>query len=309
MAQNLDPIATAPMVPSGTIPNNGPQPGSFVPGAAYRDLSMCSLVLEDAPAGVDGKLTFASFPGEIEIAYALAPYRKIGGNRNAQPLYATYQGGDWLPFNLELQFRAGHEAGDVAGLPALGSISPSQMEQLYIDMENKVNWTQAACFPFESDDLDQSQVRPVNLTQSPDPSPTASATEIADKQPRADAPIVLITIGSFRTIRGYMTQWRGKFVGPWHPTTGRPAGAVVSMTFNPIMATKDYPTWQSIRNQALKGGQTTNTPGTNTQTMQGIVDIQSQQSAADAQRQSDNAAAVSMSGSPQALALFSGVRP
>lgn len=302
MAQNLQPIAVRPI---GSIPQGPPQVSSLVPGANFRDLSMCALVLEDAPAGVDGKLTFASFPGEIEIAYALAPYRKIGGNRNAQPLYATYQGGDWLPFNLELTFRAGHEAADVAGL-TLATISAAQMEQLYIDMEHKVNWTEAACFPFESSDLDQSSIKPVNTTDSPSPSPSATATEIADKQPRADAPMVLITIGAFRTIRGFMTQWRGKFTGPWHPTTGRPSTAHVSMQFNPIMAVKDYPTWQKIRNQALRGGQTTNTPGSTPATLQGVVQIQSQQSQADATRKADNAAAVSSSGSPALGSLYQG---
>jgi|CXWL01.1.fsa_nt_gi hypothetical protein len=255
----------------------------LVPTASYNDTSMCALVLEDVPAASDdSRLVFETFPGTLEQSYSLSPYRKIGGNRMPQPSFATYQGGDWGPFPLTLKFRAAER---VAVDP--NNLAPADLEGLLIEMERKVNWTEAICFPLERANLEAQRIV-ARASASNAAFPSAAATDAAAKLRRNDPPFILIVIGSWRTIRGYCTNWRCTWEGPWHPISARPYGATVSMTFVPIMP--EYPTFQTIRDQAK--GFTVASPGASPGLAgQAVLRAQAER-AATAQRQQDNAAAL-----------------
>lgn len=263
---------------------------SLTPGASYKNTTPCALVLEDNPVGEDSRLYFDSFPQDgIEQAYNLAPYKELGQNRMAQPGYVTYQGGDWAPFPLELKFVAGQS---LAGATP-SSISPTDLEDILTEMEAKVNWVQAACFPLERVNAEAGRIlaKMANAGQVP----TAATTEAAGKLKRVDPPVVLIVFGSWRIIRGLMTNFRVNWSGPFHPTTVQPYVAQVKVAFKPVMI--EYPTWESIRFQHGAKGQGLNTsPG-----VRGSVDISSARVAdearrARAQRFQDNTAALGDAG-------------
>lgn len=255
----------------------------------YARTEMCALVLEDNPVGADSRLAFESFPGEIEETYAVNEYREMGGDRMPQPSFVAYRGGNWSPFQLNLVFRAGVKQADTLQREAPGQLSDTQLQQLLIEMERKVRWCQALTFPLQRNLGETTQKRVLKnaaaasqFLKAASP-PSQSASEAISNLRRNDPPTVLIVFGSWWTQRAYAKNVSIKWVGPWHPETVRPYGAEVSITFQPIKV--EYPTWQSVRNQAGSFGYSTTTEAA------AIGNVNTQR-ARDAQREFDNAAAL-----------------
>jgi hypothetical protein len=261
-------------------------PNTIVPGASYRRTSMCALVLEDNPVGDDSRLAFESFPQRIEQSYSLAPYKTLGGNRMPQPAFAVYDGGNWNPIPLELTFIVGGITAPV-GLTA-ANLSAQDFENLYIDLEGKVNWTEAICFPLERANTSAQRIVANAAMRNPNQPAIQQASIAASKLKRNDPPFVLLVFGAWRIIRGYCTGWSCSWEGPWHPIAARPGTAHVKMTFMPIMPV--YPTWQSIRNQAGQTGTTQN--NLNQPVLQGtVLSASMTQSSQDSSRAAANLAA------------------
>ena len=221
----------------------------LVPGARFDNTAMYAFVLEDEPVGPDSRLVWESFPAEgLEETYALAAYREMGGNRMPQPAFATYQGGNWQPIPIALNFRAGVNQRNVTGALA---IDQTDLDRILLEMERKVNWLEALGFPLERRNLEARRVLQRSTTTRNVPA-SAVSTEQFGKLKRNDPPFVLMIWGTWKIIRGYLTNIVISWQPPYHPISGRPYGATVRMQFQPIMP--EYPTWQSIRNQAGTAG-------------------------------------------------------
>lgn len=224
----------------------------------YDRLSMCAIVLEDEPVGADSRLEFESWPGELEEVYSVNEYREMGGDRMSQPSHVAYRGGNWQPFTLTLTFRAGlRKPGQQQNRAAPQVVTDAEIQQLLIEMESKVRWCQALCFPLERRLYGSSLSRAtadINRQLETVNNPTRYTNEQIRNTSlrRNDPPIVLIVFGSWWVQRCYAKNVSIKWQGPWHPETVRPHGAEVSISFMPIKST--YPTWNLIRFQAGAGG-------------------------------------------------------
>jgi hypothetical protein len=230
-------------------------------GGSPQLVSQCALVLEDNPVGDDSRLVFESFQQEFEETYAVQPYEELGAKRMPQPGYVAYRGGNWSNFQIRLIFVAGQTA-SLVGSGAVGfdpnqAVTAPDIDKILIEMERKVRWCQALCFPLERT-LGAAGQRILARARANNVEPSAAATEAVGKLKRNDPPIVLVVFGSWTTIRCYATQVNVKWGSPWHPVSVRPYTAEVTVTFQPQMA--EYPTWQTIRNQAGTTGFTTANP-------------------------------------------------
>ena len=220
----------------------------LAPDARWDNVAQHAIVLEGEPAGADSRLVFESFPGELEESYRLKSYRKMGGHRMPQPQFATYQGGDWGPFPLTLVFRAG--INDASGGDPY-EIVPRDIETILIMMEQKVNWLIALAFPLnrtnrESRRIQRAAIASIDFTASD------VSQSLASTLRRFDPPFVMLCLGTWKVIRGYLKGISWTWKGPWHPISGRPYGAEVRMEFQPLM--QSYPTWNTIRTQAGRAG-------------------------------------------------------
>jgi hypothetical protein len=230
---------------------------SLARNTVFNRTAVCALVLEDNPVGEDSRLEFETFPGEIEESYAVSQYEEIAGTRMSQPASAAYRGGNWGQFTLQIEFHAGLKYTPLISDLDPRGLDPTDIERLLIENERKARWCQALTFPLAR------SFGPSFKRILPSP-PTGGVTFSAetlkalDNLKRKDPPIVLVVFGSWHIIRGYVLTSTLKWVGPWHPTTARPYGAMVTLSIQPIMP--EYPTWETIRNLSTKGGFTTNTP-------------------------------------------------
>lgn len=217
-------------------------------GSYYR--LQCALVIEDSPVGPDSRLNFESFPEAIEELYSLFPRDEIGGTGRPQPSSAAYRGGNWNNFNLQLHFRAGDRVGGEVALPP-AAYDRTRFEAELIAMERKARWCQALAFP-----LERSRSRTENnrtfgglrntLGNTPEGVTAVAALDAAVSALRSnDPPIVLIVYGAWMVVRGYVENVGIRWEGPYDPDTVRPAGAIVTISFKPLMVS--YPTWQVVR--------------------------------------------------------------
>jgi len=201
---------------SGAVPNSvgSAQPG----GQSYQSPVgaqsghgkpvVCSLSLE----GVTPieKITFQSFPSVegIQENYT-ASYDQSKGLAS-QPIAYYYTGGNWGPFTLSLDFVAGMDVG-------------VNFDKSLQDMYKKVRWCEALPFP-------RSDTRP----------PPGQSFMVPGGIPQ----YVLVTIGSFLTIRGLPTGINITWLPPWDPRDGRPTAAKVDIIIQPHM--KVNPDWYYI---------------------------------------------------------------
>lgn len=219
---------------------------NLVPGLGFSNVAMCALVLEDNPVGEDSKLVFESFPPDgIEESYAVTGYREIAADRMPQPGFAAYRGGNWSAFTLELKFRAGNALG--RPIASLQELSVADLEGILTDMERKVRWCQALCFPLERDARTFRERIIANARTAGFSEQDLEAVN-RGQLPRHDPPYVLVQFGSWLTLRCYATGYSIKWEHPFHPATVQPYGATVSLSFQRLDL--DYPTWQTVRNQA-----------------------------------------------------------
>lgn len=206
---------------------------------------MCALVLEDNPVGADSRLSFESFPESgFDEAYSVAGYREIAADRMPQPGFAAYRGGNWNNFSLDLKFRANRFTGRHV---TVGEMTPAELGAILLQMERKVRWCQALSFPLERDAKtfqERVQSKPIFGGMNKSDMSTVSLGQLT----RNDPPLVLVVFGSFLTLRCYCTGYTIKWEHPFHPVTAQPYGATVSLQF--LRLDKEYPTWESIRNQA-----------------------------------------------------------
>lgn len=216
---------------------------NLLPGANYANVTPCALVLEDSPTG-DGRLSFESWPGEIEEAYSLAGYREIAGDRMPQPGFVAYRGGNWNTFSLELTFRAENQLNREI---SLGQMGVNDLSGLLVQMERKARWCEALGFPMER--LATTFTERIRQNASSAGFSQEDLTSVGLSQlKRNDPPMFLVVLGSWFTIRCYLTNFSLKWTGPWHPLTAQPYGCVVTLSCQRL--DQEYPDWESIRNSA-----------------------------------------------------------
>ena len=201
---------------------------------SYLDFnwSPCALVLKDDPRE---QVRFESFPLETGITEGYnADYTKTVG-RAAEPFGRIWQGGDWNPINLELEFRAGISFFDRT-IPTVGLVIGKML--------NKVNWLKAAAFP-------RTRVRPARSAKNELGKPkTFGKTDLASYGGQtADPPMVLFVWGLFMTLQGRITAWTVTWKPPFDPITGKPHGASVNLTYQP--ESSFYPNWYDIRDGSI----------------------------------------------------------
>lgn len=229
---------------------------NLLPGLTYTNVRQCALVLEDNPVNGDSRLEFESFPEDgIEESYSVNGYREIAGGRMPQPGFAAYRGGNWSSFTLVLKFRAGGQA--PTRKATLSAITESDLEGILIEMQRKARWCQALCFPLERQATSltnriQRRARTGGISES------ALQQAGLGQLTRNDPPLVLVVFGSFLTLRCYCTGYAIKWEHPFHPATAHPYGAEVSLQFQRLEL--EYPTWETIRNQAGRQPQAPNLP-------------------------------------------------
>jgi hypothetical protein len=270
-------------------------PASTLAGNGRHSVVPCALVLEDSPVDGDSKLQFNSFPSEITEQYAVAQYKEIGGEKMSQPAFASYNGGNWGPFTLKLQFVAGEADPDIALLAErdIRTIQTHELDKMLTDMERKVRWCQALPFPLEKQGVGAAfsgrVLSRLNMSGA-DAAQVKTVSDALNNLKRFDPPVVLIVFGSWWVQRAYVTNVEVTWKGPWHPESVRPGSADVAIQFQPIKAA--YPTWQNIRNQAG-----TYSAGANSQNalLRGVVEMTAER---DAQRAQTNAATPSPSSVP-----------
>jgi hypothetical protein len=187
--------------------------------------SPCALVLEQMPTE---RVQFESFPADEGITEGYnADYVKTGG-RAAEPYGRMWQGGDWNPINITLEFHAGMSYLEV-GTPG----------QVIGQMIKKVDWLKALPFP-------RPMTRPMR----------AGKSDLGKRQAvgvsgfasyggqTADPPIVLFVWGLFMTLKGRVTAWTVTWKGPYEVISGKPHHASVALTFQPESGF--YPNWYDI---------------------------------------------------------------
>jgi len=184
--------------------------------------SPCALVLED---DITSRIMFQSFPYEEGIVEGYnADYTKTGG-RASEPFGRMWQGGDWNPVNISLQFRAGLSIDDF-GPPGV----------VIGKMLRKVSWIKATPFP-------RTKTRPApTVTTGAKGFGKAGSTSYGGQA--ANPPYVLFVWGLFMTLRGKVTAWTVNWKGPYEPISGKPHGADVQLTFQPESGF--YPNWWDI---------------------------------------------------------------
>jgi len=188
--------------------------------------SPCALVLKNDPTS---RIEFQSFPVEEGITEGYnADYVKTSG-RAAEPFGRLWQGGDWNPININLQFRAGMD---------LASFGPRGV--IIGRMLNKVNWIKAA--PFPRPRLRPQRAAKYKLGEAKKFARTAMSSYGGQT---ADPPFVLFVWGLFMTLQGKVTAWTVTWMGPYEPISGKPHGANVQLTFQPESGF--YPNWYDIK--------------------------------------------------------------
>jgi hypothetical protein len=262
-------------------------------GAGYRKVAQCAIVLEDNPVGDDSRLNFETFPEEISQSYATAAYREIGGNRMSQPGFASYQGGDWGAFTLKLSFMAGTTNSALQILPRdEANTTPPDLEQMLIDMERKVCWCIATAFPLERNlgvvaDRIVAKVRAAGGSLSQSDAAALSGTQ------RSDPPMLLVVLGSWCIIRGYVTNVSWRWLPPYHPVSARPYGGEVTLNIKPQM--DEIPTWNTIRNpRGVAAGFSTQVSSNPNGGEVNLGDVIADLEEKDAQRQTDNQSALGL---------------
>lgn len=183
---------------------------------------MCSIVLE---TDLKYRVGFESFvPNGIVEGYR-ANFSPAPGKGAPQPAWRRWTGGDWETMQFDLEFRAGPISD---GTPADGQ--NVDINKLASDMEKKVRLIQAMSFP------------------KPDSPRTANQKLLP---PAPLIPFVLIIFGDFITYRGYITNTQITWKEPWHPVSARPLAAMVSFSFQPIMAF--YPDFYDAQDPQMRG--------------------------------------------------------
>jgi hypothetical protein len=199
---------------SGAVPNTVGSPQSGGQGYQHPLASplgqpvICSIALEKVVPVQ--KITFESFPSQegIQENYT-ASYDQSKGLA-PQPIAYYYTGGNWGPFTLSLDFKA-------------GMVPVTSLDQALAEMYKKVRWCQALPFP-------RSDTKP----------PPGQTFTVVGGIP----PYVLVTIGSFMTIRGLCTGVNITWLPPWDPRNGNPHTAKVDIIIQPHL--KVYPDWYWI---------------------------------------------------------------
>lgn len=272
------------------------------PGEGYANLKMCCLAMEDDPVGDDSKLYFESFPEELSETYT-ATWKAMEDKRKSQPRYALWQQGDWTSFTLELTFHVGMDGearpgggpaylmsvvGGAAGDEAAAIARDQMVEDMLIEMEDKVRWCQALSFPISlrsrmllggGGDGGSSRVGDsgsmfsgARLDFGVDLNTLNRGANGAGHFGAGDSytatiegygpPVVLVQLGSWQTLRGYVEGTTINWQRPWHSVSARPYGAKVQLTIHPMRAVgmvgniHEYPDWQSVREWARKQGRT-----------------------------------------------------
>lgn len=190
------------------------------------EYSPCALMLKDNPIE---QVRFESFPidGGITEGYN-ADYTKTVG-RAAEPFGRMWQGGDWNPIQLDLEFRAG-----------IGRYDLGPPGTVIGRMVRKVNWLKAAAFP-------RTLTRSGRSTKNDlgEQAKYGRQNYASYGGQCADPPLALFVWGVFMVIQGRVTAWTVNWVGPYEPITGRPHGAKVGLTFQPESGF--YPNWYDVR--------------------------------------------------------------
>jgi hypothetical protein len=212
-------------IPGEALLNRGVA-GYFIP---------CALVLEKNPTE---RVQFESFPAEEGITEGYnADYAKLGDKYSGEPIRRTWQGGDWNPISITLNFRAGLNPLEIGPIGvAIGR------------MLGKVNWLKASTFPRPD------TYTPAGKKALPSGAKSAGASKASGilSGLAGRPPYVLFVWGLFMTLRGRIPAWTVQWQGPYEPISGKPHGAIVTLTFQPESGF--FPNWYSVRDTG--GGNT-----------------------------------------------------
>jgi len=186
----------------------------------------CALAIEDNPEQI---VYFPSFPVDAGIIEGYrADYTATGG-RASEPFGRIWEGGDWSPIDLTLDFRAGLDTFDL-GPPAV----------VIGRMINKINWLKATAFPR----TDNEPLRAAQAPSSTGAKTFGKAANTSYSGQAADPPYVLFIWGFFMILRGRIISWEVNWKGPFEPISGKPHGAEVSLTFQP--ESRFYHNWYDV---------------------------------------------------------------
>ncbi len=203
----------------------------------------CSITLKETPTE---KLLFESFPQRIVEGYSVRYQSRSTRSTNAT--YAYYQGGDYTPFRLNLKFVAGLHRDINATLAnvALGEdmMVPTEAVKQGValdfelqNMETKVRWLEALCFP-----------RPGT------PRPSKNKRFVVAGSP----PRVLVTYGRFMTIDGQVQNVEVSWGPKFHHESARPFEATVSIGIKRLSTF--YLDWYDISQKPMKRSPETQSP-------------------------------------------------
>lgn len=184
---------------------------------------MCSISIEDDP---QYKVIFESMPPQGIVEGYQAQFQAASGRGAPQPAFRRWTGGDWQPMQFDLEFHAGLLD---AKKSFVGNLEET-INALASEMEKKVRLLQAMSFP------------------KPSTPRTANARLLP---PAPIIPFALVIIGNFITYRGYITSTQITWKEPWHPVSARPLSALVTVSFQPIMAF--YPDFFDAQNPQMRG--------------------------------------------------------
>lgn len=196
----------------------------------------CCIALRDEPREV---LHFEGFsqPFSLQEGYSNTLRKSFNTGRSTATKNLVYGGGDFEDFDVSLLFVAGLNrlpnpifsvpfAVKNLVTPGLTQSATLSREQELQEMEAKVRWCMALCFPRER---------------------IVTAASLRRRVPAGNPPRVLVTYGSFMVIEGQVqrvaVRWGSK--GMFDPETVRPYTAEVELSI--VRLQSFYPDWYSIK--------------------------------------------------------------
>ena len=164
----------------------------------------CSISIKGEPFRI---LRFESFPESLTEGYSTTYTHSQA--RVPNKTNAFYGGGDYGTFRLSLDFVAGLHTNLPAPQRVDSVAGETDIDAAYQEMEQKVRWLEALCFP-----------------KNP---AKRSADDVELGANFGYPPRILLTIGDFLVIEGVMKSVTVVWKPPFHPVSARPGRASVAL--------------------------------------------------------------------------------
>jgi len=187
----------------------------------------CSISIKGDPKE---RLVFESFPANSMKEGYTADWHVIKVGRTSVATSVRYTGGDESDIPIDLTFVAGAFRGRRAVVDKFDKQSMIELDSALQEMESKVMFLKALHFPR--------------------PKTPKTIEQRNARKPSGDPPKVIFTLGRFRTYEGVLQRFDVDWKPPYHPTSGRPYTASVSLSLQILH--EFYPDWYDIRGIPLK---------------------------------------------------------